>query len=1449
MKTLRRWLLLLTPLLLLAALGLWLTTPAALRLLIDTGGRLLPGTLQVGAVQGTLAGPIELHNLDYRNATTHWHSERISLDWKPWALLDGRLHVTLLRIDTPTITRLETTADTPSQLPALRLPVIVTVDALQIHNFKYVTAGGREIPVERIHLSAALEDARLDISHLEMASPLFTLRTSGDIDTRDYDLKLRTDWTLNRAAWPALAGHGTLRGDMEELRLEQQLTRPVTLDLRGTLFAVLGDVHWQATTQFQDLDTALLDARLPAHPVSGELNLNGDRKRFTLSGDIATRLETSIAAPIAAPSAAPIAAPVDVHVDGQNAAQAETRLPALGHLSLGGEVGGSYRGPWTIHRLDVDLGDHDIQLSTQGELRLDAGQPQSISHYNLTGQWRNLHWPLQATPAWHSERGSFRISGSISGSGHDYQTSVEASVAVIGKSQAGAMRRLAGTLALTTQGNDNSLVFDALTLDTPQGRIEATGNLGWPAGAAPQPEQLSYALTGRWLNLAWPTVADAPLFSPAGRFALQGQGQHYTASLNGDLAAPDRTNTDTDAAAATDTSTNITRLNAQGIRAAAQRVLRRLPVTAFSLQGKGDARSFSADQLKIALDQGSLQGSASVQWRPGWQWQLSLQGSKLGIATHWPQWPGSFAVNLTTRGRYADQRLDLELDLQRLEGRLRDFPLRASARVRLEGESVQIDALDWRSGDAALQVFGKVDSAWNVVWSVNAGNLNALWRDLQGQANASGKISGERARPRLEAKLGAARFGFREFSVAELQGLIDIDLADHTPSAVDINLRHLAYRQHTLDSLIINSQGRVSDQRWKLLLGQGGNSLRAEVDGGYADQVWQGRVTDLIMQLERAGTWQLQTPVALRVAAREARSELLCLTSTRGEICGRGAWQSERGATLETRFNNMAVAMLGWVLPPEVQWQDQFSGELRAEIQPDRRMTLTGGLAMGPGRFTYRDPDAQAIAVDYQRAALTASTTADGTRLALDIALGSADSQTNDKLTAELRLPGFNRLERPPGDQPLQGRISGNYRQLDVISLFVPNLQRVKGELSAELRIAGSIDQPTLNGAVTLTKAELSIISLGVQLRNLQLALHSNGSDTLTVQGQAQSGKGTVRLSGQWRLQPEQGWPAELKLDGSNFDVVSLPTLALSVSPQLNITTRGRHLDITGSVAIPRGDIVLRSFATTVATSSDAVIIQRQAPGPASGPASGQGTAPESARQGWTVNTLIRVLPGERVLFQGFGLTGNVSGDVLIVKPADKPMLGTGRLEISKGQYQTFGLDLDITQGQLIFANSPIDNPALDFRAQRSIATAEGQIIAGAQVQGRLKDAVIRLFSEPPLAETDILSYILTGRPASAATEGDENLLLAAAAAIGTSEAFLATKRLAKSIGFEDVRIHRSGVVMGKALSERLYLSYEIGLIEPQNTLQLRYTLSEHWSVKVESNESQSTDLLFSIER
>jgi len=191
------------------------------------------------------------------------------------------------------------------------------------------------------------------------------------------------------------------------------------------------------------------------------------------------------------------------------------------------------------------------------------------------------------------------------------------------------------------------------------------------------------------------------------------------------------------------------------------------------------------------------------------------------------------------------------------------------------------------------------------------------------------------------------------------------------------------------------------------------------------------------------------------------------------------------------------------------------------------------------------------------------------------------------------------------------------------------------------------------------------------------------------------------------------------------------------------------------------------------------------------------------------------VLLGEEVTFSGFGLNAKIAGDVALTEVPGQPTTARGEVRVIKGQYDAYGQKLDVERGRLIFVGGPVANPGIDARAVRKIE----QVTAGVEIKGTLQAPQLTLFSNPAMSQSDALSYLVFGRPLEGAS-AEEGRSLAAAS-----------------------------LVLGKQLSPRLYINYSIGLFTPENVLQLKYKLSQRWSLEAQSGTRAGGDLIFTIEK
>ncbi|HKW14243.1 MAG TPA: translocation/assembly module TamB domain-containing protein, partial [Candidatus Krumholzibacteria bacterium] len=133
---------------------------------------------------------------------------------------------------------------------------------------------------------------------------------------------------------------------------------------------------------------------------------------------------------------------------------------------------------------------------------------------------------------------------------------------------------------------------------------------------------------------------------------------------------------------------------------------------------------------------------------------------------------------------------------------------------------------------------------------------------------------------------------------------------------------------------------------------------------------------------------------------------------------------------------------------------------------------------------------------------------------------------------------------------------------------------------------------------------------------------------------------------------------------------------------------------------------------------------------------------------------------------------------------------------------------------------------------------------------GTLRKPLLTFFSNPPMSQNEIMSYLMTGHPPSSDQSAAAGLAMLFAMQQGQGVAGDIGKKLSLETHLETgENAGEASFVAGKYLSPKLYVSYAAGLFEHTNTFRTRYSLTGHWTLQAESGKYDSTDLLYWFER
>lgn len=458
--------------------------------------------------------------------------------------------------------------------------------------------------------------------------------------------------------------------------------------------------------------------------------------------------------------------------------------------------------------------------------------------------------------------------------------------------------------------------------------------------------------------------------------------------------------------------------------------------------------------------------------------------------------------------------------------------------------------------------------------------------------------------------------------------------------------------------------------------------------------------------------------------------------------------------------------------------------------------------------------------------------------------------------------------------QHLSGNLSLAINNLAFLNQSTSPVKNMQGTVQAKFKLAGTLGKPKWDGASHL-KARAELPDLGLILSNVELNLKSNDKKMQLV-GQIVSGKKALTIKGESVAPFSKEFKATLS--GNHFLLMNTKEYQIYVTPDLNIEWVSDKLHINGSVDVPSARIQPLEFTQSLELPPDVVFV------------SNKEKKKESA---FEMDSRIDVRLGDDVRLNTHGVKGRLTGTVIVMDKDNEPTTGEGAIEIVDGTYDAYGQKLNIETGRATFNGSTIDNPQLLVRAVRTFATTTqlspitnspipstanamptlqpltqfNNIVVGVEVSGYMENPVIRLFSVPAtLSQSDILSFLVLGRPMSQASSADGALLVRALSALNITggESTQITQQLQRAFGLDVFNVETTSqydpsqnmmtsstsLVIGKMLSPRLFVDYSIGILDGTNIFKVKYFMTPKWILQTETNGSdEGVDILYSFTR
>ncbi|OPY70657.1 MAG: Translocation and assembly module TamB [Syntrophorhabdus sp. PtaU1.Bin002] len=560
---------------------------------------------------------------------------------------------------------------------------------------------------------------------------------------------------------------------------------------------------------------------------------------------------------------------------------------------------------------------------------------------------------------------------------------------------------------------------------------------------------------------------------------------------------------------------------------------------------------------------------------------------------------------------------------------------------------------------------------------------------------------------------------------------------------------------------------------------------------------------------------------------------------------------------MRSSWQDIDVSFIRTWLPAAVETKGKLSGRVAGRLLNDAHFELSGDTTMVGGVITWQGEGGVVRA--------TAEKAGAEFLWNKSVLQGSMDMRfpTHGSVRSTFRIPVPARLPvRIDKRGVTQIAVKGDIQEKGIVSAFFPGLvEESKGKLNFEVTRSGTWEVPDVQGNIRLENAGAYLPSAGIRIKGvgLEALLAKDRIDITSFR--SRSGPGEVQ--GSWTLWLK-GWGVSRfkgNIRGNRFQIAYLPELQALANPDLVFEGDAKKLTVNGSVVIPEALVRDGGGKDTVRASDDVVIID--------------GLRKAKKPSVMNVEGRILMVLGEKVRIQLEGLDGRMEGRVQLTGQSPEKVYGKGQLKIVQGKFSSYGVKLDITRGNIVFSGGPVERASIDVMALRTFNTGRlDEVKAGVTVTGTPKDPLVKLYSEPSMGDSDILSYIVFGRPLATGETGNQTatLLRSAGSLLGGKRSAGLQDEIRERLGLDTLDVQeesksafvstrsgtastvgagtmdRSLVTVGKYLSPRLYVAYGRSVFTDEYLVTARYNLTRRLEIESKTGINSSVDLYYKIE-
>ena len=636
----------------------------------------------------------------------------------------------------------------------------------------------------------------------------------------------------------------------------------------------------------------------------------------------------------------------------------------------------------------------------------------------------------------------------------------------------------------------------------------------------------------------------------------------------------------------------------------------------------------------------------------------------------------------------------------------------------------------------------------------------------------------------------------------------------------------IIYNAFTLTSPAVIFKKEGDDDQW-YYNGHGGAD--AEVLNFYGSASWDSESDTLTSTLESAtfhdAGYRLRTttPFAVTVSSETLSTSPIALTLNEEAI--NTDLHFDRGTiTLKASSDAIPAPLLSPLLPSKVQ-----SGTIAIDADLHGSVDKLGGTL----HFTL----AHLTFSDHSGLNGTVSLDCYGDSLAATAHLHDDQGHAFVNMTAT--LPAAVMLQTPiiaideTGPYTLKAEATAPIGP--ILDLIAVDASSIHGDAKLNVTGHGTLDNPTIEGSVTLANGGYESYELGTVIEGLSAQLKAEGNQLLLTELSGHDGNGGI-LSGTGTLYLSPERPFALNVQLERFLLTQLDTLACRASGKLELTGNRNAAQLAGTLRSDQALLRLSSRGSGTLTNVNVTYINQpanQRPPTAAKPTQSR-DYPIALQVELTIPTTLAIHNEE--------LTSQWKGALVVAGTVKSPQVD-GVITLKEGRYLLNGKAFELKEGNINFGGDLTQETSLFVVARREIQGYYVDII----LKGAVSDPDIALGSSPPLSQQEVLSLVLFGKPPSDISTSQDEALEQSLSSLQSGRAGTLTK-LEKSLYIDTIDISRGSndslrLQVGKYVTPNIFISVNTGLDNESRNVAAEVKLHHDLSFQVEADENAAGQL------